>query len=205
MNIFFLDSRASVAARLHCDAHVVKMLLETVQLLYGVWHFYGTAFDDGYKWTHKQHPVAVWCRSCRAHYMWTVELAAALLVEYEKRYNKQHKCGVHVDRFVQLGSPSFLPKENTNPPTNAVKFGTTHAPEGCDWAPLCMPVELIIKNSVVASYQNYYGHKKEVFKKPFTHCKHAYDLTMLPLLGVCKRVRDSSEKDDTTVLKRNKF
>ena len=34
MNIFALHWRQRKAARWHCDKHVVKMLLETVQLLY---------------------------------------------------------------------------------------------------------------------------------------------------------------------------
>jgi hypothetical protein len=34
MNIFILDLNPRVAAQAHCDKHVVKMLLESVQLLY---------------------------------------------------------------------------------------------------------------------------------------------------------------------------
>ena len=34
MNIFVRHSRASKAAVLHCDAHVVKMILESTQILY---------------------------------------------------------------------------------------------------------------------------------------------------------------------------
>jgi hypothetical protein len=34
MNIFVLSRCPRAAARLHCDKHVVKMILETAQLLY---------------------------------------------------------------------------------------------------------------------------------------------------------------------------
>ena len=33
MNIFMLDRDPRVAANMHCDKHVVKMILETAQLL----------------------------------------------------------------------------------------------------------------------------------------------------------------------------
>ena len=34
MNLFILDGNPQLAARYHCDKHVVKMILETTQLLY---------------------------------------------------------------------------------------------------------------------------------------------------------------------------
>ena len=33
MNIFYLDSSPSKSAKLHCDKHVVKMIVEYAQLL----------------------------------------------------------------------------------------------------------------------------------------------------------------------------
>jgi hypothetical protein len=36
MNIFFLDFDTEKCAKYHCDKHVVKMILETAQLLCGV-------------------------------------------------------------------------------------------------------------------------------------------------------------------------
>lgn len=38
VNVFYLDHDPGVAARAHADKHVVKMLLETAQLLSSVWH-----------------------------------------------------------------------------------------------------------------------------------------------------------------------
>ena len=38
MNIFFLDTDTKKCAEYHCDKHVVKMILETAQLLCGVHH-----------------------------------------------------------------------------------------------------------------------------------------------------------------------
>ena len=33
MNIFYLDRNPKVAAEMHCDKHVVKMILESAQML----------------------------------------------------------------------------------------------------------------------------------------------------------------------------
>ena len=38
MNIFYLDSNPQKCAEYHCDKHVVKMILESAQLLCGVHH-----------------------------------------------------------------------------------------------------------------------------------------------------------------------
>lgn len=38
MNIFYLDHDPAAAARAHCDRHVVKMILESAQLLSTAWH-----------------------------------------------------------------------------------------------------------------------------------------------------------------------
>lgn len=38
INIFYLDHDPAAAARAHCDRHVVKMILETAQLLSTAWH-----------------------------------------------------------------------------------------------------------------------------------------------------------------------
>lgn len=38
VNVFYLDHDPAAAARAHCDRHVVKMILETAQLLSTAWH-----------------------------------------------------------------------------------------------------------------------------------------------------------------------
>jgi len=41
MNIFFLDFDVKKCAEYHCDKHVVKMILETAQLLCSAHHVTG--------------------------------------------------------------------------------------------------------------------------------------------------------------------
>ena len=87
MNIFVLDRDPVLAAQMQCDKHVVKMVLETAQLLC-------SAFPDGaapYKRTHYNHPCGVWTRASRANFMWLVNHGYGLAVEYCDRYGKEHK------------------------------------------------------------------------------------------------------------------
>ena len=64
MNIFFLDYDVKKCAKYHVDKHVVKMILETAQLLCGVHHVtaHDTAHDTAhvpYKLSHKNHPCSI--------------------------------------------------------------------------------------------------------------------------------------------------
>lgn len=93
MNIFVLDNSPKSAAEYHCDKHVVKMILETAQLLSTAHHVTGSGSDSLYKPTHKNHPCALWVRESRQNYLWALELGQHLLEEYGKRYGRVHKTG----------------------------------------------------------------------------------------------------------------
>jgi hypothetical protein len=92
MNIFYLHPDPKIAAQMACDQHVLKMVVETAQLL-------STAHreldgdnvpDTLYKATHKNHPSAKWARESAANYAWTYEHFVALCEEYTHRYGKTH-------------------------------------------------------------------------------------------------------------------
>lgn len=92
MNIFYLDENPALAAKYHCDKHVVKMILETAQMLSTSVHL--TGGEPGfkiYKPTHKNHPSAIWARSSIEHYRWLCKLGLFLCVQYTIRYGKVHK------------------------------------------------------------------------------------------------------------------
>ncbi len=109
MNIFYLDNNPQKCAEYHCDKHVVKMILETAQLL-------STAivetqpelislYNEGkiYKPTHKNHPSAVWCRKNKENFKWLWNLWYHLLNEYAYRYWKRHKSS-----FIILNSAAYV-------------------------------------------------------------------------------------------------
>ena len=96
MNIFYLHTDPSACAAAQCDKHVVKMVLETAQLLCTAHRIIdGDDIADAknlYKATHRNHPSAVWVRSSQAAYEWTAAHFCALLSEYAARYSKRHAC-----------------------------------------------------------------------------------------------------------------
>lgn len=106
MNIFVLSPEGPEAsARDQCDKHVVKMVLESAQLLC-------SPFDPGvapYKRTHFNHPCSVWARSSKDNYLWLVEHALALSDEYSFRYGRTHKSQATIewcrDRVSRLSLP----------------------------------------------------------------------------------------------------
>lgn len=88
MNIFVLDADPSVAAMMLCNKHLLKMCVETAQLLC-------TAHPKDiapYRHTHINHPCAKWTRASLANYEWLVEHGLEMCAEYTKRYDgKIHK------------------------------------------------------------------------------------------------------------------
>lgn len=143
MNIFFLDSNATVAASYHCDKHVVKMVLETAQLLSTAHHVLdGDSAPDGiYKATHINHPSNVWIRSGVPQYVWGWHLFSALLNEYTLRYSKIHKC-------------QSLKYILDMPPVNIKRSAVWSDP------PQCMPDQFKVPNDTVQAYRNYYMYGK---------------------------------------------
>ena len=106
MNIFVLSRSPRRAAELHCDKHVVKMILETAQLLYCVHWVCGTPLPEGaYKQTHKNHPCAIWVRTSIENYRWLCALGTWLCIEYTFRYGKTHKTDAHL-RWLRCNEPA---------------------------------------------------------------------------------------------------
>ena len=84
MNIFVLDTDPVVAARLHCDRHVVKMPLEAAQILCTALHLHGVATT--YKPTHAGHPCVRWAAETRSNFRWLAIHGLALVEEHGIRY-----------------------------------------------------------------------------------------------------------------------
>jgi hypothetical protein len=119
MNIFFLSRSPKEAARLHCDKHVVKMIVETAQLLYSAhWVLNPEELrENAYKLAHKNHPCSVWVRSSLTNYMWLVSLGWWLCKEYQFRYgeNKIHKTEAHIVWLLNNPPISILSTDFTPP------------------------------------------------------------------------------------------
>ena len=155
MNIFFLDSDPYKSAKYQCDKHVIKMTLETAQLLSTAHRL--NPYDDGkdtlpdfiYKPTHKNHPCAIWAREFCSNYSWLSLHGLYLAEEYERRYGKRHKCfellDWCIDNFpnIPFGFGEF----------SLGSYSVTEPPQ-------CMPERYKIQNKPIEAYRNYYINDK---------------------------------------------
>ena len=136
MNIFFLDENPTLSAQYHVDKHVVKMILETAQLLCSVHHVTDQVTPQvPYKLSHKNHPCAVWARQSLSNYLYLCELGLELGKEYTHRYGKRHK-SIDVINWCIINKPNIPDIGFTTPA-------------------MAMPDEFKV-DSVVESYRNYY-------------------------------------------------
>jgi len=148
MNIFYLHKNADQCAKMHCDKHVVKMILESAQLLCTAHRVCGSDnYCDEfnlYRKTHQNHPSAIWVRQSEDNYHWLHELFFFLLLEYYARYKKVHKCTNLYDALAKV--PDNIGNEKFTCP------------------PQCMPDEYKHKNTIIA-YREYYNCDKSRFAK----------------------------------------
>lgn len=96
MNIFVLDSDPERAAVAQCDKHIVKMPLETAQMLCAVLSRYGVE-DLPYRTTHAKHPCTLWAGESRANFLWLCEHGVSLGKEYRHRYLRTHKSSAVIE------------------------------------------------------------------------------------------------------------
>lgn len=160
MNIFVLDNDAATSARMMCDKHVIKMIVESCQLLSTAHHVldgeellvvsnkrkyksYICTKKNICKATMINHPCTIWARQTRANYLWLWRHAYALCKEYTHRYGKVHKM------------ESMLMDELYDPPVNITKAKLTAFAQA-------MPEQYQHENAVVA-YRSYYINEKSRF------------------------------------------
>ena len=116
MNIFFLHLDPKTCAQMHVNKHVVKMILETAQLLCTAHHLHPNllGYIPPYKMTHKNHPSAIWTRESMSNYKWLCELGKELCIEYTYRYGKIHKSEKYIDDLM-LNLPDIEDKGFSEP------------------------------------------------------------------------------------------
>lgn len=109
MNIFFLHFDPKTCAQMHVNKHVVKMILESVQLLCSAHHLHPNDKElKLMKLTHKNHPSSIWTRESLSNYKWLVELTKELCKEYTYRYGKVHKCETEYLQILEENNPDIL-------------------------------------------------------------------------------------------------
>jgi hypothetical protein len=169
VNIFVLASDPDEAASYHNDKHVVKMILESGQMMCSAhWTSWRSSLGIGtdvkrrdaisrllaevpavslppWKMTHVGHPCTRWTQRSRENYLWHSRLGLALCAEYTRRYKKVHKAErVH----------EWL-RENL-PPTFEGEAGLTPFA-------VAMPDDCKVSDDPVVCYRTYYmTHKRKI-------------------------------------------
>ena len=102
MNIFVVDSCPVLSAAALPDKHIVKMPLETCQMIsviYSPWYYnWGTIpKKDGLpysteKGAFRNHPCTQWAAKSHENLAWLIRHGYALCNQYRHRYGKIHSC-----------------------------------------------------------------------------------------------------------------
>jgi len=154
MNIFVLDENPKTAAQYMCDKHVVKMIVESAQLLSMAYPLGRLAREDcpktkmgncrKYSMSQLHHPCSKWVVKSLSNWKWLLKHAKELCKEYTQRYGKRH----FSERFINWCS------ENTPLLNN------------CELTPFAqaMPETYFMKDAVDA-YRLYYIYDKSKFAK----------------------------------------
>jgi len=165
MNLFFLHIDPKKCAEQHCDKHVVKMVLEIVQMLYTSHHVSKTILPDfAYKVSHIKHPTSIWIRRCYENYSYAVSVAKYLSIEYTYRYHKIHSCQKHIE-WLSVIMPIF--REEPYNVTTQLSYNKYFESIGMTPVPLAMPDECKLHplSDTIKNYRNYYNLKKQRFAR----------------------------------------
>lgn len=145
MNIFAVHPNPKISARQLCDQHVVKMALESAQLLCNVRH--GQHLPAPYRPFNPQHPCSIWAGESLENYEWLLDHALELCHEFERRFGKIHGCQKPIEfcsshrgqlRFSHVGQTDFRQ---------------------------CMPQIYQCEGDAIQAYQNYYRGEKLRFAR----------------------------------------
>ena len=153
MNIFYLDKCPVKAAKYQYNKHVVKMILESAQMLCTAHHELLHEPDVPYKPSHINHPSTIWVRTDNHNYHWLYDHMLALGDEYTKRYSKTHLSIIKCKEPLRL-APVNIPH---------VKF--TQPPQA-------MPDEYRNKCSIQAYWNYYIGDKNHIAHESETIYKY---------------------------------
>lgn len=171
MNIFILNNDPVLAAQEQCDKHVVKMIVESAQMLSTVhrmldgtmerrpsksgamlqyWKLHDDREDIVYKACHFNHPSTIWTRESKANYDWHYKHFIGLCDEYTYRYGKVHSTDTKLRKHL-VNSPNNIPMKGMTP----FKLAMGSNPE-------CM------FEDAVKSYRAFYHTKQAKFNMAWT-------------------------------------
>ena len=187
MNIFVLHESSLTSANHMCDKHIVKMPVETAQMLSTIHRVLdGEEYVDYSKtgrrikrWTHwldgdmpdrkflyhatmVNHPCTIWARETLGNYMWLVYHGKQLCREYTRRYGRRH-ASESIIEFCHESWPENIDQDTYHKVTPFAQ---------------AMPDEYKVEGDAVSAYRNYYIGEKSRFarwKKGVGHLQGHHD------------------------------
>ena len=145
MNIFVTDQCPIQSARNLPDKHVVKMPLETCQMLsiiYSDWYYGigqlhkldGTPYATKHG-AFRNHPCTIWAAESYWNLSWLISHGIALCDEYTARFHKHHACQPAITEAITIFEAAFdfnvdiykdsLPMTFIRAMPESIKFDTT--------------------------------------------------------------------------------
>lgn len=167
MNLFYLHEEPETSAKLHCDKHVVKMIIEYAQMLSTAhrmldgkpyvsqtlggrriqrWRLDPDREDILYKASHINHPSTRWVRENAIQYQYALDMFTCLCDEYTFRYEKEHPTDTKLRNILNC-----LPENIT--------LGEWSEP------PQCMPDDVKVPGDSISAYHKYYKEYKTPFAR----------------------------------------
>jgi hypothetical protein len=151
MNIFALSESPVESAIWQHDKHVVKMVLETAQMLStAVWltdewcSKWKNPIDTLYKPAYMNHPCTKWARETLGNFQWLCLHGRALAQEYKHRFKADHKSYTAIIKPL-LYSCAY---DRFNGSREMTPFA------------VAMPPKYKVPGDSVQSYRNYYVAEK---------------------------------------------
>lgn len=143
MNIFVLHRNLHLSAIFHHNRHIVKMPIETAQMLSCNQHvILGNKVNAEkiYRKTHENHGCNVWARESLSNYVWLCEFGIYLCEEYTHRYGRQHASKLIIDHCLKNPLP-------------IIDIGLTPFYQA-------IPGEYKLSTDVIENYRNFYCAEK---------------------------------------------
>ena len=146
MNIFAIEKTDNneidwvKSAKSQDNYRVVKMILESCQMLCTAINLQHGKKVTPYKNAHPRHPSTLWVCESSANFERLVEHTLAMLDEYTERFGKIHKCAAVLEKCVALFDADLFPTTECTP------------------LRLAMPDEFRSDNPVI-SYRKFYASK----------------------------------------------
>jgi hypothetical protein len=172
MNIFALHQSPQESARVHCDQHLHKMILESAQIVSTAFHLRKFSITHWlYRPAYPNHPCTIWTAASDNNMLWLLELATEL-----ETIREELNCPYHSSSNVIKFARDYMQEERS-----AANSFLAHDPA------LAMPIHIKMRSDIDSyeKYRTYYRWKNQQWtvldKRPMTWKNRPVPSFMEPL------------------------